>query len=392
MFKSIALIIRQSRFPRNSKVLFWAPMPPPWLRWLDRWQSAGLLDAETAQRIRDYEQSAGEEAAPSSSMRSRRLVWLALALGGLLLGAGVLLFVGAHWDNLSPAARMSLVILVIAVFHGGGVWASERFAGLAATLHALGTIACGGGIAMAGQIFHIEEHWPSGILLWAVAAWAGVWLLRDWPQVGLAALLTPAWITSEWQVRGLLTDEEMMRFLLLLAFTYLSAQRGRYGSMWRTCLARIGTYTALPLALLLPLGRNVREWHSLAVAATLLPPLVLAYAFRRQAAWMNVIAAVWVGGYVSLVHARGTPAIIIWGAFGATLMVAWGVKEGRVERVNLGVAGFACAVLAFYFSSLMDALGRSMSLMVLGVLFLAGGWKLEKLRRRLTVQARRAEP
>ncbi|MCC6391971.1 MAG: DUF2157 domain-containing protein [Bryobacterales bacterium] len=368
-------------------------MPPPWLRWLDRWQSAGLLDAETAQRIRDYEHSAGEEAAPSSSMRSRLLVWLALALGGLLLGAGVLLFVSAHWDDLSPTARMSLIVLAVAAFHGGGVWASERFGGLATTLHAVGTIACGGGIAMAGQIFHIEEHWPSGILLWAVAAWAGVWLLRDWPQVGLAALLTPAWIVSEWQVRGLFVDEEMVGFLLLLAFTYLSAQRGRYGSMWRICLARIGTYAALPLALLLPLARNVREWHSPAVvAAALLPPLVLAYAFRRQAAWMNAIAAVWVGGYVSFAHARGTLAVIIWGALGATLMVAWGVKEGCVERVNLGVAGFACAVLAFYFSSLMDALGRSVSLMVLGVLFLAGGWLLEKLRRHLTAQARRAEP
>lgn len=373
-------------------MLFWAPMPPPWLRWLDRWQSAGLVDAKTAQRIRDYEQSAGEEAAPPSPVRSRLLVWLALGLGGLLLGAGVLLFVSAHWDELSPAARMSLIVLAVAAFHGGGVWASERFSGLATTLHALGTIACGGGIAMAGQIFHIEEHWPTGILLWAMAAWAGVWLLRDWPQVGMAALLTPAWIASEWQVRWWLEDEVMTGFLLLVALTYVSAQKGRYGSMWRICLARIGTYTALPLALLLPLARSNREWHSPAALAALLPPLVLAYALRQQAAWMNVIAAVWVGGYISFTHIQGTLAYIAWGALGAILMAAWGVREGRVERVNLGVAGFACAVLAFYFSNLMGALGRSLSLMVLGILFLAGGWQLEKLRRRLTAQARSVKP
>ena len=184
----------------------------------------------------------------------------------------------------------------------------------------------------------------------------------------------------------------MVGFLLLLAFTYLSAQRARYGSMWRICLVRIGTYTALPLALLLPLARGSRDWHVLAVPAALLPPLALAYAFRRQASWMNAIAAVWVGGYISFAHARDTLAVIVWGALGATLMVAWGVREGRVERVNLGVAGFACAVLAFYFSSLMDALGRSLSLIVLGILFLAGGWQLEKLRRRLAAQARSVEP
>jgi len=37
----------------------------------------------------------------------------------------------------------------------------------------------------------------------------------------------------------------------------------------------------------------------------------------------------------------------------------------------------------FYFSSLFDKLGRSLGLMGLGVLFLLGGWALEKMRRRL---------
>jgi hypothetical protein len=44
---------------------------------------------------------------------------------------------------------------------------------------------------------------------------------------------------------------------------------------------------------------------------------------------------------------------------------------------------FGMTVLAFYFSSLMDKLGRSLSLVGLGVVFLLGGWALEQLRRRL---------
>src|SRR2546430_8307997 len=70
---------------------------------LERWVSAGVVDATTAARIRTLEQSQG------SGERLRWPVLLAVALGGLLLCAGVLLFVAAHWDELSPAWRFTLV-------------------------------------------------------------------------------------------------------------------------------------------------------------------------------------------------------------------------------------------------------------------------------------------
>jgi hypothetical protein len=56
--------------------------------------------------------------------------------------------------------------------------------------------------------------------------------------------------------------------------------------------------------------------------------------------------------------------------------------------VNMGAAFFAATVVAFYFSEVMGKLGRSASLIGLGLLFLAGGWALERLRRRLVLQAR----
>jgi len=37
----------------------------------------------------------------------------------------------------------------------------------------------------------------------------------------------------------------------------------------------------------------------------------------------------------------------------------------------------------FYFSNVMDKLGRAASLIGLGVLFLLGGWALERMRRKL---------
>jgi hypothetical protein len=52
------------------------------------------------------------------------------------------------------------------------------------------------------------------------------------------------------------------------------------------------------------------------------------------------------------------------------------------------MAGFAITILVFYFSNVMDKLGRSASLIILGVVFLAGAWYWEKLRRKLVARVR----
>ena len=76
-------------------------------------------------------------------------------------------------------------------------------------------------------------------------------------------------------------------------------------------------------------------------------------------------------------------------AAGSIGLVAWGLNEARRERINLGVAGFALTILAFYFSTVMDKLGRSASLIGLGLLFLLGGWLLEKTRRSLVAETQK---
>jgi uncharacterized membrane protein len=64
-------------------------------------------------------------------------------------------------------------------------------------------------------------------------------------------------------------------------------------------------------------------------------------------------------------------------------LIWWGVREASRGLVNLGTVFFGATVAWFYFSDIFDKMDRSLALIGLGVLFLAGGWALEKTRRRL---------
>lgn len=364
-------------------------MPAEWESTLERWRSAGVIDDGAAERIREF------EAGRAQPQGMRWPIVMASALGALLLGAGVLLFVSAHWDELSAFWRMMLVLLMVGFFHAAAVGASGRFDSLAVALHTVGTITLGAGIALTGQIFNLNEHWPSAILLWAVGAAIAWALLGHWTQGALVAFMVPCWLAGEWTVHV-----ETMRYMLpisagvcALAFTYLSARRGANDSTLRKALCWIGGLALLPAAAVTSVDRWTylpqRTDVVIAWVVAMLLPLAVAYLLRGRDAVWNLLTIVWTLGLPPL--SDGHPdrvAVYAWFALGSVGLAAWGIREARAERVNLGIAGFAITVLAFYFSSVMDMLGRSASLIGLGILFLGGGWLLERTRRRLIAQLR----
>ena len=220
----------------------------------------------------------------------------------------------------------------------------------------------------------------------------------------------PAWLTSEWFVateglRGsqLITSEG----LLLLALTYLSTRTTEQGGAVRRALVFIGALAAIPCTLFVLLGGwdlyRPADWvpSSLRLLGWLVAlggPLLLALWLRGRAAWMNLLAVLWVAVLGTLAR-RLDPATnsllqfvwyelgpYLWCGIGSVALIAWGLYEARKERINLGFAGFALTVMVFYFSSVMDKLGRSTSLIGAGVLFLLGGWLLERTRRRMVAR------
>jgi hypothetical protein len=117
-------------------------------------------------------------------------------------------------------------------------------------------------------------------------------------------------------------------------------------------------------------------------------PLTLAFILRGRGVWINLVAALWVfvGGTLAGQFVEKDIRTYLWSAIGSIALVGWGAREDRREGINWGVAGFGLTVLGFYFSNVMDKLSRSASLVGLGLLFLGGGWLLERTRRRLVAQ------
>jgi uncharacterized membrane protein len=388
---------------------------PPLDDSLARWTAAGLLEPEAAARIRAFE----EERAQHAGMRWQAV--LALILGAILLVAGICLFVAAHWDEVAPLSRFLLVLAGLVVLHTGALLVRDRFPHMATALHGVGTAAAGAAIFLTGQIFNIQEHWPAGILLWLLCALAGCALLRDQVQEMLAWLLAPSWLISEWCVRsdGYRGSEiTAERIALVIAALYLSAFLGSRKKLVAGVLFAVGAVTALYCLVTLSdaqfVWRNWAEdaampWSLRITGWTLIGilPLLLAYRLRRSSI-VYVAAAILTafvvphlfirvhqagpltpGGYYD--YMRMSMASYIWAALLAAFTAWWGLRERSSALLTYGVVCFGLSVLWFYSSEVMNKLDRSFSLMGLGILFVVGGWLLEKTRRRLVRSMRREE-
>jgi uncharacterized membrane protein len=117
-------------------------------------------------------------------------------------------------------------------------------------------------------------------------------------------------------------------------------------------------------------------------------PLLLAAVFRRDRAMSNVAGGAWLLAVSQFNYRDNDSELAVYALCGVAAigLIAWGLREAQKNYINVGVVGFALTVLFFYFSNVMDKLGRSFALITGGILFLVGGYFLEKVRRKLLRQ------
>jgi uncharacterized membrane protein len=139
-------------------------------------------------------------------------------------------------------------------------------------------------------------------------------------------------------------------------------------------------------------GSNVRYEPNLAahVLVTAFAVFIIWWGFRHLSHTLAGLGVLWfaiAALWLSFSHLFGDFSRVLISqaleAAAALFVVWWGVRLASKVLVNLGVVGFAITVIWFYFSDIFDKLDRSLGLIGLGILFLAGGWALEKTRRRI---------
>ena len=139
-------------------------------RMIERWQRDGLIDAQTASKLNaDLEKRA--------SLFSLGSV-LAI-LGGLLLGAAIIMLVAANWQEMPRLMRIGLIFVLIWASYLGGVWRQSRGDRLfPAALYIVGAASFGAGLALVGQMYHLSGDIHSAAIYWSVGVLMSAFLLR----------------------------------------------------------------------------------------------------------------------------------------------------------------------------------------------------------------------
>ncbi|MDX1804971.1 MAG: DUF2157 domain-containing protein [Alcanivorax sp.] len=172
-----------------------------------KWVADGDISADQADRILARYGTALEDDS-DRSLAYRILVSVAL----LFVGVALLLVVAANWEQWPRALRMLTLIATTITLNSVGIRQQLRRGSGQGWLF-LGGISFGASIMLIAQIYHLGEHFPDGLLAWALGVAPMAWLTRS----RLLTLLMLA-VAFVWQIsEGHFAPPWLMPVFLLVA-------------------------------------------------------------------------------------------------------------------------------------------------------------------------------
>lgn len=163
---------------------------------LAKWREDGLISDEAARKI------AARYDIDLSGANERRSFILKL-VAYLFLALSLFTLVGANWEELPRAVRLIIVLGILAAVNFSGVLAQKNGKETqATTLFFLGNFCYGAAIVLVAQIYHLGEHMPNGVLLWAVGALALGLATRKSIITLQALILGLIWFLMEFEFSG----------------------------------------------------------------------------------------------------------------------------------------------------------------------------------------------
>ena len=242
-----------------------------------RWVDEDLIEPFQAERILNRYGTSLNDAGPSA-------LGLLTGLAGLFAGLALLLLVSANWEQLPRLARFAGLVTLTAVLNGWGVLRLAR-AGSGGGLLFLGGFAYGASIMLTGQMYHLGEHFPNGLLLWALGL-VPLTLLSGGRLLALQGLaVAVAWMLLEYRFAA------PWLMPLFLAVAFWVAWRRRVAGLALATLAATALWLNLMLAWVYAtdFGPQAQE----GMISFNLGLLVLAGALAARPAWWSAGAGNW---------------------------------------------------------------------------------------------------
>ena len=242
-----------------------------------RWVDEGLVEPFQAERILNRYGTSLNDTGPSA-------LGLLTGLAGLFAGLALLLLVSANWEQLPRLARFAGLVTLTAVLNGWGVLRLAR-AGTGGGLLFLGGFAYGASIMLTGQMYHLGEHFPNGLLLWTLGL-VPLTLLSGGRLLALQGLaVAVAWMLLEYRFAA------PWLMPLFLAVAFWVAWRRRVAGLALATLAATALWLNLMLAWVYAtdFGPQAQE----GMISFNLGLLVLACALAARPAWWSAGAGNW---------------------------------------------------------------------------------------------------
>ena len=167
------------------------------------WQAQGWLDQNAADNILQdslHDCELGQSQLNNSSdNKSHRLSLILSMMGVILLAVGAVSFFAANWQGMSKLLKLSLLFSSMTAAYLAAAWAlsQQRHPALGQAFLLLGVLLFGNNIMLIAQIYHIDSHYPNGILLWASGALLTTLIIRSEAVLAAALILSLIWTGME---------------------------------------------------------------------------------------------------------------------------------------------------------------------------------------------------
>lgn len=182
--------------------------------------SDGVLNKETSESLKKYYRL---ESLDAKSQGISKMTIILAAIGGLLIGGGIIMIFAHNWDQIGRSARMLLALLPLVaaqVFAVLALFPKERGVAWREATAAFMFCAVPASIALVGQTYHINNNFQAFQTLWFLLVLPFVYLLKSKLAATLAMMLA-MWMAVLHQ------GDYWLCALALLPFYFLAEPFGR---------------------------------------------------------------------------------------------------------------------------------------------------------------------